>query len=338
MGAEVLVGGQFGSEGKGKVAAYLAPEHDMAIRTGGPNAGHTLEYEGRLYKMQTVPCSFVNENCLLAIGAGGLIDVAILEREIQEAGIERGRLLIDPQAGVIDTQYVQAEEDLKRRIGSTGKGIGSAVAAKSLRAPDFRLARDIEELSPFLGDVSFYANKFLDEEKKVFLEGTQGFGLSLHHGFYRFVTSRDITAGTICGDAGISPRSVEEITMVLRTYPIRVAGNSGPITDEIDWATVTQESGSPEPLIERTTVTRNIRRVGRFDLDLVRRATMINRPTQIALMFIDYLDYQERGKKDYDDLSQKSKDFVHRVEDETGTPVTLIGTGPKNADIIDLRE
>lgn len=275
---------------------------------------------------------------MLAIGAGGFIDLDIFEREIYETGIGQERLLIDPQAGVIDGEFLQAGIDRRGFLGSTGKGVGPAVAAKSLRNPNFRLARDIPELRPYLGDVSFYANKFLDEGKKVFLEGTQGFGLSLHHGLYPFVTSRDITAGTICGDAGISPRSVEDITMVLRTYPIRVAGNSGPLKDEVDWTTVTRESGSPEPLIEHTTVTKNVRRVGRFDLDLVKRATMINRPTQIALMFIDYLDYQEKGKKNYDDLTQKSKDFVNRIEDDTGTPVTLIGTGPKNGDIIDLRK
>lgn len=338
MRAEVLVGGQFGSEGKGKVAAYLSPEHDMAIRTGGPNAGHTIEYEGKTYKMQTIPCSFVNKNCLLAIGAGGLIDLEILAREIKETNVDKKRLLIDPQAGIVEPHHSQAESDLKKRIGSTGKGVGSAIAAKSLRDPSFRLARDIPELSDYLGEVSVYANMFLDEGKKVFLEGTQGFGLSLQHGFYPYVTSRDITAGTICGDAGISPRSVEDITMVLRTYPIRVAGNSGPLKDEIDWTTVTQESKSPKPILERTTVTNNVRRVGRFDFDLVKKATMINRPTQIALMFIDYLDYQEKGKRNYEDLTQKSKDFLHKVEDQTSTRVTLIGTGPKNSDIIDLRQ
>lgn len=337
MSAEVLVGGQFGSEGKGKIAAYLAPEHDMAIRTGGPNAGHTIEHEGRYYKMQTIPVSFVNKNCALAIGAGGLIDLDILSREIRETGIGKGRLLIDPQAGIIDPRHSQAEADLKKRIGSTGKGVGTAIAAKTLRDPDFRLARDIPELEEYLGDVAGYANRFLDEGKKVFLEGTQGFGLSLQHGFYPFVTGRDITAGSIAADAGISPRSIEDITMVLRTYPIRVAGNSGPLANEVDWETVTRESGYPTPLIERTTVTNNVRRVGRFDMDLVQRATMINRPTQIALMFIDYLDFQNKGKQDFDELTQKSKDFVHRIEDETGTPITLIGTGPRNGDIIDLR-
>lgn len=338
MSADVLVGGQFGSEGKGKVAAYLAPEHDLAIRTGGPNAGHTLEHEGKYFKLQTIPCSFVNKDCIVAIGAGGLIDLEILFREIKETGLTRKRLLIDPQAGIIDPLHSEAEKELKERIGSTGKGVGAAISAKSIRHPNFRLARDIPELKDYLGDVAEYANRFLDEGKKVFLEGTQGFGLSLHHGFYPYVTSRDITAGSILGDAGISPRSVQEIIMVIRTYPIRVAGNSGPLKDEVDWETVTTESGSPVPLLEHTTVTKKIRRVGRFDMDLVKRAAMINRPTQIALMFADYIDYANYAQETYDKLTDASKDFVDRIEKETGVPVTLIGTGPQNKDMIDLRE
>mgnify|MGYP001578541964 CR=1 FL=1 len=338
MSAEVLIGGQFGSEGKGKVAAYLAPEHDMAIRTGGSNAGHTIEHEGKIYKLQTIPCSFINQNCLLAIGAGGVIDLDILKREIQECEITPERLIVDPQAGIIDESHSQSERELKNRIGSTGKGVGAAVAAKVWRDPNFKLARDIPELQQYLGDVAMRANQLLDSGKKVFLEGTQGFGLSLHHGIYPYVTSRDTTAGTIIGDAGVSPRSVEDITMVIRTYPIRVAGNSGPLPNETDWETVTQESGYPEPLIERTTVTKNVRRVAHFDFDLVKRATMINRPTQIALMFADYLDHGDKGKRDYDDLSDKSKDFIKKIEDETGVPVTLIGTGANNIDIIDLRD
>lgn len=338
MSAEVVVGGQFGSEGKGKVAAYLSPEHDMAIRTGGPNAGHTFEHDGTVFKLQTIPCSVVNKNTLIAIGAGGLIDLNILQREINETGIESDRLMIDPQAGIIDEIHAQSEIALKGRIGSTGKGVGAALSAKSRRDPDFRLARDIPELEPYLGDVSEKANQLLDEGKKVFLEGTQGFGLSLHHGIYPYVTGRDITAGSIAGDAGISPRSLEDITMVLRTYPIRVAGNSGPLNYETDWETVTRESGYPEPLIERTTVSKNVRRVAHFDMELVKRATRINRPTQMAVMFADYLDHGDRGKTVFEDLSQKSKDFVHMIEDATATPVTLIGTGPNNLDIIDLRK
>lgn len=337
MGVEILIGGQLGSEGKGKIAAYLSPEHDLAIRTGGPNAGHTIEHEGRVYKLQSIPCSFINANCMLAIGAGGVIDLEILKREIQECGVTPDRLIIDPQASIITDSHVQSEVTLKGTIGSTGKGVGAAVSAKVLRGDNVPLARDIEWLQPYIGDVSGYANQFIDSGKKVFLEGTQGFGLSIHHGIYPYVTSRDISAGTICGDAGVSPLSVEEIIMVLRTYPIRVGGNSGPFPNEIDWETVTKRSGSPDPIIEMTTVTKKVRRVAEFDMDAVKRATMINRPTQIALMFIDYIDYQNRGVTDFDALTLKARDFVERVEHETSTPVTMIGTGPNNSDIIDLR-
>lgn len=337
MSAEVLVGGQFGSEGKGKVAAYLAPEHDMAIRTGGPNAGHTIENAGTIFRLQSIPCSFINQNTLVAIGAGGLIDLNILNREIRETGVQPGRLLIDPQTGIIEPHHSQSEKSLMQKIGSTGKGVGRAIAVKVLREGDFRLARDIPEIEVFLGDVSAVANRYIDEGKKVFLEGTQGSGLSLHHGIYPYVTGRDVTAGSIVADAGLSPRVVDDVTMVLRTYPIRVAGNSGPLANEIDWETVTEESGYEEQLVERTTVTNNVRRVGRFDFDLVKRMVMINRPSQLALMFADYLDHTDRGKTVYEDLSSKTKDFVGELEDETGVPVTLIGTGPKNNDMIDLR-
>ncbi|MGH4014819.1 MAG: adenylosuccinate synthetase [Pseudonocardiaceae bacterium] len=70
----MVVGGQFGSEGKGKIAAYLASEMTMAIRTGGPNAGHTIENGGKFCRVQSVPCAFINPSCTLALGAGAVIE------------------------------------------------------------------------------------------------------------------------------------------------------------------------------------------------------------------------------------------------------------------------
>src|SRR5207244_1038620 len=115
MTVTVLIGGQFGSEGKGKIAGYLAPECDMSIRTGGPNAGHSVEHNGKLYKLQSIPCAFTNPDCLLCIGAGGVVDVAILQKEIQECGLANDRLLIDPQAVIIESQHVNSETNLKQR-------------------------------------------------------------------------------------------------------------------------------------------------------------------------------------------------------------------------------
>lgn len=63
----VILGGQIGSEGKGKIAAFLSHNFEMSIRTGGPNAGHTVYKKGRKFILQLVPCGFVNESCLLAL-------------------------------------------------------------------------------------------------------------------------------------------------------------------------------------------------------------------------------------------------------------------------------
>lgn len=309
----------------------------MSIRTGRPNAGHTVEHNGSFCKVQSVPCAFSNPQCLLAIGAGGIIDLEILRREIEECELEPDRLVVDPQAVVIREEHVKSETLLRERIGSTGKGVVAAVAAKVLRSSGVRLARDIDELQDYLGDVSQLASDIVDPGGNVSLEGTQGFGLSLHHGFYPFVTSRDTTAGVLCSEAGVSPRLVEDIIMVIRTYPIRVAGNSGPLNEEIDWQTVTEESGAPCDLVERTTGANMVRRVGRFDLQLVKRAVTINRPTRLALNFVDYIDSSNRGKQALEQLTSETQQFIDMIEEETGVPVTIIGTGPRQAEIIDVR-
>lgn len=337
MPITAIVGGQYGSEGKGKVAGYLAAEMAMSIRTGGPNAGHTVEYDGTFHKLQSIPCAFVNPSCILALGAASIIDEDILRDEINRVVVEPGRLLIDPCGVVIQDRHSVAERELVCRIGSTGKGVGAAAAEKLLRVPGARLAGDLAWLSSYLGDVAARANAVVDSGDEVFLEGTQGFGLSLHHGHYPYVTSKDTTVGVLCSEAGLGPRLLGQVIVVVRTHPIRVAGNSGPLPHEIDWETVTREAGSPRPLLERTTVTGNVRRIARFDFDLVRRACLVNRPTQLAVMFADYLGWANRALTALAGLNATARRFVDDIEETCGTPVTLIGTGPRMADMIDLR-
>lgn len=96
----VVVGGQFGSEAKGKVISFLANEFDMAVRTGAPNAGHTVFHEGDMYRLQQIPATFPNPSCQLYIGAGALVDPAILKNEIERTKTA-DRIFIDPQAGII---------------------------------------------------------------------------------------------------------------------------------------------------------------------------------------------------------------------------------------------
>lgn len=275
---------------------------------------------------------------MLGIGPGAVIDLAVLRKEIKECKIGRDRLFIDPYVGIIEQKHRNAETELKQLIGSTGEGVGAATACRVLRK-DIMLAYINKGLQDecCVRSVADLANHALDLNKNVFLEGTQGFGLSLYHGKYPFVTSRDTTASALCSEAGISPRSVREIMMVIRTYPIRTGGNSGPLKDEIDWETLTRDSKSPVSILEKTTVTGRIRRVAKFDIEEVKRAITVNRPTQLAVNFIDYIDNKDYGKSKYEELTQRSKHFIEMIENETGIPVTLIGTGPYNEHIIDLR-
>jgi len=175
--------------------------------------------------------------------------------------------------------------------------------------------------------------------EKIVIEGTQGFGLSVYHSpYYPYATSRDTIASGFLSEVGVSPLTVSDIVMVIRTFPIRVGGNSGPLPREIDWKTIQIESNYPYEIQEFTTVTNRLRRVARFDIDVVKRAAIANMPTQIALMGIDYLDHRNKGTKSFDQLTEKAKEFVFWLEHELGTHVMLIGTGPCDSELVDRLE
>jgi len=329
----IVVGGQFGSEAKGKVISFLADEFDIAVRTGSPNAGHTVFKNGEVYRLQQIPATFVNEKCILCIGSGALINPGILRKEVENTKT-KNRLFIDPQAGIIEEKHLLQEYELVQKIGSTGKGCGAALADRIWRK-DFRHAKDI--LKDFeLHNVASILNKGIDDGKNILIEGTQGFGLSLYHGIYPFVTSRDTTAANFLTEAGISPLFVDEIILVIRTYPIRVAGNSGPLLNEITWKELSKRIG--KEVEERTTVTKKVRRVAEFDIEIIKKAILINRPTQIALQFLNYLFPKDEGKDSWDSLSQEAKTYVENLEQDLKIPITLIGTAQSNKGMITRRK
>lgn len=329
----IVIGGQFGSEAKGKVISFLADEFDLAVRTGSPNAGHTVFKDGEIYRLQQIPATFVNKKCVLYIGAGALINPDILRKEVEHTNT-KGRLFIDPQAGIIEEKHLLQEGELVQKIGSTGKGCGAALADRIWRK-DFKLAKDV--LKDFqMANVAEILNRGIDEGKNVLVEGTQGFGLSLYHGIYPFVTSRDTNASNFLAEAGISPLLASELILVIRTYPIRVAGNSGPLPNEITWEELSNRIG--KKVEETTTVTKKVRRVAEFDIEIVKSAISVNRPTQIALQFLNYLYPQDENKNSWNSLSNEAKTYIETLERDLKVPITLIGTGQSNEAMIDRRK
>lgn len=337
MSIEVVVGGQFGGEGKGKTTAYLCREYDFdaVVRCGGPNSGHTITFDDKQIVLRQIPAGVVNPNTKLFLAAGCIIDLKILLEEIKIFKLNPDRLGIDNNAVIVEDEFKKEESELRKRIGSTSSGTGIAVSKRVLRDAKLRLAKDVPELKEYLVSTSEEILNYHINNKKVIIEGTQGMGLSVYHSpYYPFATSRDTTASAFLSEVGVSPLIVSDVIMVIRTFPIRVEGNSGPLPNEIDWDTVQKESGYPHKIQEFTSVTKTLRRVARFDLGIVKKAVSLNRPTKIALMGVDYFDYNNTNAKHYDELNEITQNFIYSLEQELGVDIKFIGTGPKDKEII----
>ena len=329
---QVVVGGFFGDEGKGKIVSYLAIKDDIeiAVRTGAVNAGHTVVYSGRVFKLRIVPSAFVNRKTKLLIAPGALIRLDILQREVKET-VTSERLFIDYNTGVIVEDHIKAEltdRYLSEIIKSTKQGVGAAMADRVLRR--LRLAREYIELKKFLIDVPLTVNEGLERGLNVVIEGTQGTFLSLYHGTYPYVTSRDTTASGVLSEVGIGPKRADEVILVFKSYVTRVG--AGPLEGELS-----EEEAERLGLVEYATVTGRRRRSALFNFNLARRAAMLNSPTQIAITKIDALYPQAKGVREYSKLPREARKFIERIEEELKTPVTLIGTGPRVEDMVDLR-
>ncbi len=341
MPVTVVVGGQYGSEGKGKVCAHLAVtgRADLMVRCGGPNSGHTVHTAARRYQLRQVPAGFLNPGTRLLLAPGALVDPAVFLHEVDICGLDPTRIGVDANAGIIEESDVRMEqsESLQARLGSTGVGMGAAVSRRVLRSAGFRLAREVPELKAFVTSVDEEVLSAVRANRRIVVEGTQGFGLSLYHTEqWPFCTSRDTTAHSFLGEVGLGVRDFDVI-MAIRTYPIRVGGNSGPLPNEITWEEVRRRSGYPEPVTEYTTTTKRLRRVAEFAWDVVLRAVAANCPSQIAVHGMDYLDFKNKFASSYEGLTDGAKDFVQAVVARTGVAVTLIGTGPGQDEIIDIK-
>lgn len=357
---DVVVGGQTGSESKGRVAAALVSRRTAAIhpsrrvisvRVGGPNAGHVVidPTTGDPLAMRQIPVGLIEPTSVLYIAPGSEVDLDVLAAEIDLLENTyhyeiRPRLFVSPEATILTPDNIATEKasDLVARLGSTAKGIGAARADRIWRtAPrvadrrewfDQRSIRVQDPVRPSLNC-------------PVVIEGTQGYGLGLHAGAYPQCTSGDCRAIDFCAQAGVNPWDVAadhfQVHVVVRPYPIRVAGNSGPLHEETTW----EELGLAP---ERTTVTQKIRRVGHFDADLVAEAVQANgrSVSKVHLAMADqvapslagadeiraYLDLADTDPRGVEALN----DLISAIETHSDAPVVSLGTGPRTE--IDLEE
>ncbi len=325
----IIVGGQYGSEGKGKASGFWAQETDAfaVVRVGGPNSGHTGYRHDMALRMLPAGVLHDPQRVVAAMPAGSYIDVDVFLEEVKAVygNISYANVMVDRNAMVIDSLHSRLEKGnrLFDRIGSTVTGTGGAVASRVLRDDTVRLAKDEPRLAPFLADTKSYLRGLLVKKHHIVIEGTQGYGLSnLHTPFYPFATARDTTAAGFLSETGLSPLDVAHVVMVIRAFPIRVGGNSGPLERETNWKAVSEVSGG-EYFEEYTTVTKRLRRVAEFDPVIVREAIQANNPNVIMMNHVDYIDKTETGK-----MSGKQMNFVKRAESEICRNIDYVGLGP----------
>jgi adenylosuccinate synthase len=334
MACTIIVGGFFGDEGKGKIVAHIAEEDLPAIITRGgvgPNAGHTVTVGEKSYGVRMIPSGFVYKNARLCIGTGVLVDPRVFLHEVDVLGV-KGRVFVDKRCGIIDPVHIERDrgsEHLAKTVGSTGTGCGPANADRVMRTG--HQAKDVPELVEYLADVPLEINEALDKGESVLIEGTQGFGISLYFGTYPYVTSKDTSASQMAADNGVGPTRIDDVIVVFKAYPTRVG--AGPFSTEM-----TPEEAQEHGIEEFGTVTHRPRRIGEWDSEMARYSAMINGCTQAAITGIDRIDPDCYGCQDYGRLSKIAKDFVAKAEEEIGSPVTLISTGPDISHIIDLRK
>jgi adenylosuccinate synthase len=331
MPCTVIVGAFWGDEGKGKIISYLALKDklDFCVRTGSVNAAHTVWNEGKKYALHMVPAGFLYEKCRLLISAGANVHVGQFFKELELTQVN-GRMGIDQMASIIEEKHSIQDKNsaVNKGIGTTGWGVGPALEERARRTA--KLAKDIPELQPYLADVATEINDGIDADKKVLLEGTQGFMLSLFYGTYPYVTGRDTGAAAICSEAGVGPTRVDDVLIVYKSFITRVG--AGPLPGEI-----TMDEAKKRGWFETAAGTGRNRRSAPFDFDLARKNAKINGATQAAMTKLDCLFPECRSVRKFDDLSKDAKQFIKEVENRTGIPVVLIGTGPEALDIIDRR-
>lgn len=330
----IVVGGFYGDEGKGKIVGYLAA-HDkpqIVVRAGsGPQAGHTVTSK---IKVTQVPSGLVAPRARLLIGRGTLISPEIFLKEVKENNLE-GRIFVDYGCTIIEPDHLKREEELVKRVGSVGTGVGPARVDRVLRTA--KLAKDEPRLKKYVTDVADEINSAILKKKNILIEGVQGYGLSLlDHRFYPFVTSQDTTASQFAADAGIGPRLVDHVVVIFKAYVSRV----GTDPHYKEWSEAKAKKMGIE---ERGSVSGRKRRLSDFNVDMAAEAILRNSGDIAVMTCIDRLFPGNEGVSEYKKLTKDAKDFIKNIEVKIKkknphfSRFQLISTGPDLNDVIDLR-
>jgi len=349
---DLIIDGQYGSTGKGKLAAYLCEKHSYAaaVCEYSSNAGHTAVLEGKKHVLRQLPVAVLDPECALYIGPGAAIDVDLLLQEVDryDAG---DRLHIHHNAAIITKEDIEIERGLTS-IASTMKGCGSALARKVMRQAT--LAGSDSRLSRFVGKFDTLHDILLDAP--VLGETAQGFSLCNNGPFYPRCTAKTMSTGAFLDRlGGIHPDFLGDTYLCVRTFPIRVGNivhdgvevgtSGGHYADqhEVKWEDI---PGNVTP--ETTTVTGRVRRVFTWSREQYLEAFHKFRPDFVFLNFVNYLDPEVSRVREDDTefrrfqawnlIQEKVYDLLVPNETDRIHPVAqiLLGTGAAQSEMLTI--
>ena len=355
----IVMGSQWGDEGKGKLVDLLAAKARAVVRfQGGANAGHTIIAGNRKYVLHLLPSGVLTPGCVSVIGTGCVVDPDELAAEIdllatQGVILTPKNLIISHQAHLVTPAHRELDKSEGSRIGTTGRGIGPAYADKARRT-GLRAESLTGKLGSYVGDATQAIAEIARAGGNILYEGAQGTMLDLDHGTYPFVTSSSTTIGSAYSGGGVYLEFDWRIA-VIKAYATRVG--HGPFPTELTDKTGTwlQEQGR-----EFGATTGRPRRCGWLDLHLLKRAFVISGFNYIALTKLDCLRGLEsihvatdrsgddeptykvlpgwhddiRNCRTFAALPSACREYVDFIEGELGQPVGIISTGPDRAETI----
>lgn len=336
--ARIVVGGQWGDEGKGLISSYLARRDSAALvlKAGvGPNAEHGIfvEEEGQYIKVNQLPLGWIlNPNAGIRIGPGVAVNPDLFLTEVERFGLTSKRVKVDYRCPIITQEHI-ASERASRQMGSIGSTFsGSGVCRAEFVLRRAQQARDIPLLAPFLADVPREVNE-VSRHKVVVVESSQGTFLSLALSpDYPNVTSDNVTAAAAADDVGLNWRRIEEVVMVVKAMPTREGAGSMGATRELSEEEIVRLS-----LVERSSIGGAIRRKAKaIDWERLAYAAEVNGATQIALTFVEHFDPRVRNVTEKSLITDEVWGLIEKVRGETGVEVTILNTGKPFWCIIDL--
>ena len=311
----VVMGAQWGDEGKGKIVDFLAEKAKYVVRyAGGANAGHTIVVDGKKYALHQVPSGILYPNKSVFLGSGMVIEPEALFNELKmlsDNGINwEGRVFISDRAHLTLPGYRQMDKDRdaarKRPIGTTGRGIGTTYSQKAER-DGIRLAdldwdekwNDLDDSDKeFLGKykeqllkmrVDIAAKMWEFRNDDILFEGAQGAMLDIDSGTYPYVSSGASGSYGAASGAGLGPRAIDKVYGVFKAYETRVGNGPMPSefndTTESELCTYVRNTGN-----EFGVTTGRARRCGYLDLVALRYACHVNSIDSLVLTHLDVYD------------------------------------------------